>query len=179
MTEFKEWAKIARLNRDIVVTEKIDGTNGVIYNGLDGEFLVGSRTQWITPEKDNYGFARWAYANKEELQKLGEGFHYGEWWGNGIQRTYGLPPGVKKFSLFNTARWSDNAVRPKCCDVVPVLYAGLFSEQAIKDCIERLRTSGSVVAPFMNPEGVVIFHTASRTLYKVTLEKDEKPKSSK
>jgi len=179
VAEFKEWAKIARLNREIVITEKIDGTNGVIYNGADGEFLVGSRTQWITPEKDNFGFARWAYANKEELQKLGEGYHYGEWWGNGIQRTYGLPAGVKKFSLFNTARWTDDALRPKCCDVVPILYAGLFSEEAIKKCIEDLRTKGSLVAPFMNPEGIVVFHTASRACFKVTLENDEKPKGSK
>lgn len=179
MTEFKEWAKIARLNREIVVTEKIDGTNGVIYNGVDGEFLVGSRTQWITPEKDNFGFAKWAYENKEELQKLGEGYHYGEWWGNGIQRGYGLPNGEKRFSLFNVAKWGDDTIRPQCCGVVPILYSGLFSEIDIKHCLELLKTNGSRVAPFMNPEGVVVFHTASRSLFKVTILNDEKPKGSK
>lgn len=176
MTEFKEWAKIARLNRDIIITEKIDGTNAVVFNGENGEFLVGSRTQWITPEKDNYDFAKWAYANKEELQKLGAGYHYGEWWGNGIQRTYGLPSGDKRFYLFNVSKWKDDYIRPNCCGVVPVLYAGTFNQLAIICCIEDLKEKGSKVAPFMNPEGVVIFHTASKALFKVTIENDEKPK---
>ncbi len=179
MAEFKEWAKIARLNREIVVTEKIDGTNGVIFNGEDGEFLVGSRTQWITPEKDNYGFARWAYANKEELKKLGAGYHYGEWWGNGIQRTYGLPAGDKRFYLFNVSRWNSLEVKPNCCGVVPILYQGVHSDEEINKCLNDLKVNGSRVAPFMNPEGVVVYHTASRSLFKVTIENDEKPKGSK
>lgn len=44
MPEFVEFPKIARLSREIIVTEKIDGTNGVIYVGDDGEVLVGSRS---------------------------------------------------------------------------------------------------------------------------------------
>ena len=56
--EFRKFNKIARLSREIVVTEKIDGTNGLIAIGEDGEFQVGSRNQWITPENDNFGFAR-------------------------------------------------------------------------------------------------------------------------
>ena len=100
--EFRKFDKIARLSREIVVTEKIDGTNGLIAIGEDGEFQVGSRNQWITPEKDNAGFARWAYEHKDELMQLGKGFHYGEWWGQGIQRGYGLDE--KRFSLFNTSR---------------------------------------------------------------------------
>jgi len=80
MIEFKEFPKIARLSRECVVTEKLDGTNAQIYIGEDGEFLVGSRTRWITPDDDNYGFARWAYERKDELMKLGKGQHFGEWW---------------------------------------------------------------------------------------------------
>src|SRR5882724_293770 len=102
--EFTEFNKIARLSRNCVVTEKLDGTNASIVIGEAGEFLVGSRTRWITPEDDNYGFARWAHTHKEELLTLGPGQHFGEWWGNGIQRKYGLSE--KRFSLFNTARWS-------------------------------------------------------------------------
>ena len=77
MTEFQEFPKIVRLSRQAIITEKIDGTNGCIFIGEDGEFLTGSRSRWITPEADNYGFSKWAYANKEELMKLGPGFHYG------------------------------------------------------------------------------------------------------
>ena len=176
MAEFQSFNKIARLNRDIVITEKLDGTNACIYNGVDGEFLVGSRNRWITPDNDNYGFARWAYDHKEELQLLGEGYHYGEYWGSGIQRGYGLTKGDKRFSLFNVHKWSDDVLRPKCCGVVPILYSGIFSEQAIKDCIDALKEYGSKAVPFMNPEGIVIFHTASSFLFKVTIEGDDKPK---
>jgi len=170
--EFKEFPKIARLSREMIVTEKIDGTNGLIAIGEDGEFQVGSRSRFITLETDNHGFARWAFDNKEEIMKLGPGAHYGEWWGYGIQRGYGLKE--KRFSLFNTSRWSDDAVRPTCCHVVPVLYTGMFSTQSIDLELARLEANGSVAAPgFMKPEGVVIFHPQSRYLFKKTIEKDE------
>jgi hypothetical protein len=170
--DFREFAKIARLSREMIVTEKIDGTNGLIAIGEENEFQVGSRTTWITPERDNHGFAQWAYANKDELLRLGPGFHYGEWWGQGIQRGYGLKE--KRFSLFNVSRWGDADVRPSCCHVVPSLYVGMFSMDAISDALYKLKTLGSFAAPdFMRPEGVVIFHTASGHLYKKTIEKDE------
>lgn len=174
-TDFVEFAKIPRLSRECVVTEKIDGTNGCIYIGDDGEFLVGSRTRWITPEADNYGFARWAYANKDELMKLGPGRHFGEWWGQGIQRGYDLKE--KRFSLFNVSRWGDDAVRPACRHVVPTLYCGLFSTDDIEWVLDDLGFSGSAASPgFMRPEGVVIYHVAGNLYFKKTIEKDEAPK---
>lgn len=193
MIEFKEFQKIPRLSRDCVITEKIDGTNASIYiPELPGEagdrpFLVGSRTRWITPEVDNFGFARWAYEHAEELLRLGPGQHFGEWWGSGIQRGYGLQKGEKKFSLFNTGRWktaaSDAEGReslPGCVGLVPQLYAGPFTQEAWERCLEELRTRGSFAAPgFMKPEGIVIYHVAGGYLFKKTLEGDEKPKGSK
>jgi len=171
--EFKAFHKIPRLNREIVITEKIDGTNASVYVTEEGEIYAGKRTSWCTPQKDNYGFAKWVEANKEELLKLGPGRHYGEWWGNGIQRNYGLSE--KRFSLFNVERYGVN--RPSCCGVVPVLYRGAFDGDAIKSTVNQLRLSGSVAVPgWMTPEGIVVFHTASSSLYKVTCEGDEKPK---
>ena len=179
MMEFRKFGKIARLSREIVITEKIDGTNGLIAIGENGEFQVGSRNQWITPEKDNAGFARWAYDHKDELMQLGNGYHYGEWWGQGIQRGYGLKE--KRFSLFNTSRWSDEAgVRPACCHVVPVLYTGVFDTKMIQTWLYWLARNGSVAAPgFMNPEGVVIYHIAGNMYFKKTIENDDQPKSSR
>ena len=179
MTDFIPFPKIARLSRGMVVTEKIDGTNAQIHFTDAGEMLVGSRTRWITPEDDNYGFAAWAKAHEEELRALGPGSHFGEWWGQGIQRRYGLTE--KRFSLFNVGRWGpgakDEALRPACCHVVPLLYSGDFSVEAVDGAIVGLRTFGSRAAPgFMQPEGVVVFHVASRTLYKKTVEKDERHK---
>lgn len=173
--EFKSFDKIARLSRNCVITEKIDGTNASIYIGEDGEFLVGSRTRWITPQNDNYNFAAWAYTNKDELMKLGPGHHFGEWWGLGIQRNYGLKE--KRFSLLNTSRWSDDAIRPACCHVVPVLYQGIFNCEYVSHALDDLRDEGSKAAPgFMSPEGVVIWHEAARIYFKKTLLKDEEPK---
>src|SRR4051812_31897860 len=101
---FEPFAKIARLSRDVIVTEKIDGTNAQIFiDDMGSVIKAASRTQWITVENDNHGFARWVDENKAELMKLGPGRHYGEWWGAGIQRRYGLKE--KRFSLFNVSRW--------------------------------------------------------------------------
>ena len=173
--EFKEFPKIARLARPCIITEKIDGMNAQITITEDGKFLTGGRTQFITPENDVHGFSKWAHEHKEELMKLGIGTHYGEWWGCGIGRGYGLKE--KRFSLFNVMRWGDD-VRPKCCSVVPLLYQGLFDAREVDNAITLLREQGSFAAPgFKRPEGVVIFHIAGNVGFKKTLERDDVPKS--
>jgi hypothetical protein len=103
--EFIGFNKIARLSRDVTITEKLDGTSVFVAITEEGEFLTGSRNRWITPEDDNFGFSRWANENKNELMKLGIGFNYGEWIGGKIQRGYGLKE--KRFYLFNTFKWVD------------------------------------------------------------------------
>ena len=99
--DFVAFPKIARLNREIVITEKIDGTNASIYvSEKDGAVYAGSRTRWITPEDDNFGFARWVRDHADELRTgLGFGVHFGEWWGAGIQRRYGLTPHAYHLNL--------------------------------------------------------------------------------
>lgn len=198
MTEFKEFPKIARLSRQMMVTEKIDGTNASICLTEDGEFLIGSRTRWITPDSDNHGFARWAVEHKEELMTLGAGHHFGEWWGSGIQRGYGLQKGEKRWSLFNVSRWCLHGseprkipqadprvekfqdVLPPCCGLVPVLCSGMFSTEVCEAALQELEIGGSQAAPgFMKPEGIVVFHVAGNVGFKKTLDKDEVPKSFK
>ena len=176
--EFEGFGKMARLRRDCVITEKLDGTNAQILIQEDGTILTGSRTRWITPGKttDNYGFAGWVDKNRDEVLKLGEGKHFGEWYGNGIQCGYGLAE--KRFALFNVHRWANNPDRPTCMETVPVLYEGVFCDAAITDCLQRLRGEGSVAAPgFLAPEGIVVYHKAANQLFKVTLENDHSPKS--
>jgi hypothetical protein len=176
--EFIEFPKIARLSRECIVTEKIDGTNGCIYIGEDNSFFVGSRTRWLSSETgDNHGFLLWALQHRDELMQLGPGRHFGEWWGSGIQRGYGLVKGDKRFSLFNVSRWADDSARPSCCFVVPELWRGIFNTEDITKCMDLLKMNGSKASPgFMKPEGIVIFHTAQGYLFKKTIEKDEKPK---
>lgn len=195
---FEPFPKIARLNRDCVITEKLDGTNAQVFivpfeerdqhSAMQDKFMAGShdnqhfliaagsRNRWITPDDDNYGFAGWVKRNANELVRLGPGRHYGEWWGNGIQRGYGLKE--KRFSLFNVHRWEDPANRPECVGCVPVLYRGMFSSSVVNGAITGLNILGSTAAPgFMKPEGIIVFHSAQQNLFKVTCEKDEAPKS--
>lgn len=180
MPEFQPFPKMARLNREVTITEKIDGTNAQIHITEDGLLYAGSRKRWITRGDDNFGFASWAMDHHDELRDgLGAGTHFGEWWGSGIQRGYGLEKGEKRFSLFNTTRWATS--RPTCCSAVPVLYQGspvanLSSEITV--ALNKLRYEGSFAAPgFMRPEGIVVFHSASNQCFKVTLENDEMPKA--
>lgn len=170
---FEPFPKIARLTRPVIVTEKIDGTNAQVIITEDGQIGAASRTRLISPGKDtdNYGFAAWVQDNKEELMKLGPGRHFGEWFGKGIQRNYGLDE--RRFALFNVRRWNkDNPNIPSCCTVVPTIYVG--TSLNLDGVMYELSVSGSWAVPgFMQPEGIIIFHSASNTLFKKTFEKDD------
>lgn len=223
--EFKGWPKTPRLFRDMIITEKIDGTNAAVIvqdawdvmdgrwsgytrsyiekwaaNGfpvveIDGRFyLVGaqSRKRVITPQDDNFGFAKWVYDHAEELARLlGSGYHFGEWWGSGIQRGYGLKNGEKRFSLFNVTRYYEKLyatgpgleafeselVKSGQLSTVPVLHQGPFDLLAVDVVRNDLARNGSVAARgFDRPEGVIVFHNPSGHVYKSTIENDDSPK---
>jgi hypothetical protein len=192
---FTPFPKLARLQREVIISEKIDGTNAQIHITDDGRMLTGSRNRWITPDDDHYDFARWAADNKNELMQLGPGSHFGEWWGRGIQRNYGLDE--RRFSLFNVARWCLHGETPKqiptadprivkmqdvlpaCCHLVPILRRGINISTLAESALYELSQRGSVAAPgFMNPEGIVVFHVAGNVGFKMTLDNDGVPKSS-
>jgi hypothetical protein len=214
--EFREWPKIFRLNREIIVTEKIDGTNAcVIVEPLIGSYTdnvkyiteddqpllecdgtgkepgivvdvqgqkavvaAQSRKRIISPGSDNFGFAQWVRYNAEKLANLlGFGYHFGEWYGSGIQRGYGLQNGEKRFMLFNVDRWSALPLVVPGLEVATVLYRGNFDTNYVDMCVSKLKRDGSYhVKGFDNPEGVVVYHTAGNTSFKVTCEKDEQHK---
>jgi hypothetical protein len=213
MNKFKPFPKMARLRRECIITEKIDGTNASIYIGPytseDSNCIgiqytenvplgmwVGSRNRWITLANDNFGFAKWAYDHTAELFNLGEGHHFGEWWGSGIQRNYGFKNGERFFSLFNAGRWvehdkptyaisNDNPTAPQkftehapaCCKVVPILYKGIFDTEVADMDLSALRRFGrAAVDGFMNPEGIVVYHEAAGVGFKMTLDNDDQPK---
>jgi len=61
--------------------------------------------------------------------------------------------------------------------VVPVLYQGMFDIAEIQNQLDLLKDCGSMaVGGFMNPEGVVIYHSASGKLFKQTIKNDESQK---
>jgi hypothetical protein len=159
----------------MVITEKIDGTNAAIVISEDGDFGCQSRKRLITPDNDNMGFAAWAYERRSELIAfLGPGRHFGEWWGKGIQRGYGMDR--KVFSLFNSHRWGPQRasweLRPDGLDVVPTLFRGHFDLGTVESTKNELKHLGSQAAPgFMDPEGVIIWHPASGAKFKSTFDK--------
>jgi len=233
--EFKDFRKIPRLSREIIISEKLDGSNGQIFiystkNKLrfpfsdesnipsqdfideycvyihpenphveedDKLFLfAGSRNRWlkIGKQNDNHGFASWVKEHGAELVMLGEGRHYGEYYGKSIQRGYGLDH--KRFALFNVSKWHDKRlekrlisvdektgeetyteVAPDCCEVVPILYEGMFDTEVIDASIEGLKRNGSKAVPgYFDAEGICVFHTAAGQYFKKTLVGDDKPK---
>lgn len=197
--QFEGFPKMPRFNREVVITEKIDGTNGQIYIGEDGAVRAGSRNRWVTPGKatDNLGFAAWVEEHADALREaLGPGRHFGEWFGQGIARNYGLKE--RRFALFNTSRWYDPKRLPEMVPeeiphlievrtpvpdfltVVPTLWItdGQNVSRVVAYLVDILPQTGSVAVPgFMSPEGIVVSHTAGNHLYKVLLENDELPKS--
>lgn len=206
--KFVEFKKIPRLSREIIITEKLDGSNGQIYivkeeelTSIDDYFFIedyclarkenllmfaGSRNRWlqIGKQTDNMAFASWVKENSEQLFELGEGRHFGEYYGKSIQRGYGLDH--KRFALFNVSKWQNRGLKlvddkqqyaPVPCEVVPVLYEGEFCTEAINDTLINLKNTGSKAVPgFMNPEGICIYHTAAGQYFKKTLVGDDKPK---
>lgn len=189
LIEFTPWPKTPRFFRDIVITEKLDGTNAAIHivenPELPGTYVVQaqSRNRLIFPGKstDNYGFAQWVSDNSAELVTLlGAGLHFGEWWGQGIGRGYNQQG--RTFSLFNVDRHAGlhqyaGGARPvgdAHVTIVPVLYRGPLTDGIVGDAMRYLADTGSDAAPgFMRPEGICVFHTQSRQVFKVTLDNQD------
>jgi len=176
--EFTPFKKIPRHYRDVIITEKIDGTNASMTITEDGEIYAASRNRWITVDDDNYGFAKWVEDNKQDLMSLGVGTHFGEWWGQGIQRGYGL--NKKRFSLFNVGRWHkqvvwlhDTVECPSCCHVVPIISIGDNKDETYRIATDWLKANGSrAKLGYQNPEGWIAYHTKSGALSKFTFDGD-------
>lgn len=207
MGDYPKFQSIPRYFRDAVITEKVDGTNGLIsiqpfpdiigtgewespavfdhvswVRLADGSAVAvkaGSKNRWLAQSDDNFGFAKWVLNNAATLvADLGEGMHYGEWYGSGIQRGYGLTKGAKKFALFNVHRWSPAVFTTPNLVVVPTLHVSLGEHRSLSEdvnaCLEMLEQKGSVMEPgFMNPEGVVIYHTHAKQYFKATLDHND------
>lgn len=151
-----------------------------VLRRVDGFVVMAqSRNRMLSLEQDNHGFARWVHDNAEALvAALGEGRHFGEWVGKGVnKRHYNLEQ--KVFALFNTHRWAglnDLDGRLRC---VPVLAEGYMGEPGayFDQIMGELKEDGSGFAPgFMDPEGIVMRHGPSGTLFKKTFDYDEKGK---
>ena len=196
---FEPWPKIPRLYSECTITEKIDGTNAQIlildkrvdavnvaavggqYKETDSGYIFAfSRKKQIWPGSDNFGFASWVYENAQEIESvLGFGRHFGEWWGQGVQRGYGLKE--KRFSLFDSHNcgWLNDPDMRKEYGVksnlfaVPQLWKGRFSFGVLREAVQILEENGSLAAlGFDKPEGVVVYFRDAHQNFKFVIEGD-------
>ena len=167
--EFKAWPKIARgKGQHVTISEKLDGTNACVII-IDGELTgVQSRKRLLTLDNDNYGFCKWAYENKEKLEELGDGYHYGEWYGEGIQKNHHKKDG-KYFALFNTFRWTETPLPIELnLEIVPILYVGPVDDINIENAMLSLELQAKELD--YTPEGVVAYYHNTKTYEKYTFK---------
>jgi len=196
--EFHSYPKIPRYsNETFTISEKIDGSNGVIKIDEVGNIIAGSRTQWLVGldakgrNLENHGFRQFVADNHDELLKLGVGTHYGEWYGSKINRNYGLDH--NKFMLFNRNRYeaaihkqqtiesicpgelsNPDDLFPACVTIETILCDNISFDElsyAVANSLDALNDYGSAhVQGFMKPEGLIVRSNLRGTLYKVIID---------
>jgi hypothetical protein len=195
--QFKSWGSTTRENKNKTITEKIDGTNACLVI-KDGEVKAQSRKRMITPDDDNYGFAKWVYDNAGVLMDtLGYGYHFGEWYGEGIQKN---PLGIegKRFALFHPTKYTEangyNLAMVDGLETVPLLHHGQCDVWTIPNIMDNLGIYGSKVVgakrekvhtgiigmddmefvyeKAAEPEGIIIWNNETRTRTKMLLKDD-------
>ena len=181
MNSYPSFNSIERLeNIYCVITEKIDGTNGLIEihdSTIDG-VKFGSRNRYITFENDNNGFANFFRHYTNQLFSLPNVIEeepeypiriYGEWFGCGIQRGYDLKD--KFFMPFSTF-YAEKLIEHQIPNIIKpsIMYTGKFSQEVVDTCMQIL-TNGSLVIPeFKRPEGIVIHFPKYNFRLKQTFE---------
>lgn len=206
MSRFEPYPKTPRMRAsEMTITEKIDGTNAQILIEGGQIVCIGSRKREIFPEgsvvnldvkqcceteylkgTDNAGFASWVRENEEGLTEfLGDGRHFGEWAGPGIQGNP-LDLSRKLFFLFNTHRNPGEkfaAIGHLVPDLrsVPIVYTGPFNLLMVGTAHEDLLREGSRVSLSDRdssdgvPEGIII--SAFGQKFKRT--SDDRPKGAR
>lgn len=126
---------------------KLDGTNAAVQITPDGEILAQSHTRFVTPDRDNHGWAHWVDLNSQFLKSIRETFFeselpitiFGEWCGKGIQKGCSISKIDRQiFAIFAIQTGRSDA--DDCC-----LYT---SPAAILNLLPRYLPSGMVIIPW-------------------------------
>ena len=189
-TNYSSFPSIERLeNIYCIISEKIDGTNGLIeINETNVRF--GSRNRYISFSDDNAGFANFFKDYEARFKDAAKDITtdesyplriYGEWFGCGIQRNYGLKD--KLFMPFSSF-YGEKLIEYQVPNVITpnIMYTGKFSMEIVDTCMQQLKLNGSgVVKDYKQPEGIVIFFPKYNFRLKETFDgakwKDALPKS--
>jgi hypothetical protein len=105
-------------------TPKLHGTNSSVCYNSNGDLWAQSRTKIITPENDNYGFAKFVEDNRNDfltyMDVLSEDLGlssgetlvlYGEWAGKGIQSGVAISELDKFFCIFEHCVFSEEGYK--------------------------------------------------------------------
>lgn len=124
---------------------KLHGTNAGVVVCADGTCYAMSRTQVITPENDNMGFAAWVAARKDAFKKLapdsGCVVIYGEWCGPGIMKgvaTCSIPNRI--FAVFAMRIINENGETPHF----------VVGPTPLQQTVSQLSFEGCHVIPWFN-----------------------------
>lgn len=183
--KFVAYPKTRRLEDETVtISEKVDGTNGVLFihkphlcDVLNGStdapyILAGCRSRWLkdddTKSWDNHGFGKWVAENAQALHALPEGFHYGEWYGKGINHGYGMKE--RRFMLFNRKRYENLTYLPKCVELETIIEDDVPVAE-LSSVIDRIKNKATVNGSFHIPEsgmveGLIMRFKLSARVYK-------------
>lgn len=101
---------------------KLHGTNAAVIVTRDKRVLCQKRTGLITPEKDNFDFAKWVDKNKEYFLEnfwngIADTYVHGEWAGVGIQKSDAVSQCPKNFYIF-MVEYVTPSMTPDTNDVV-------------------------------------------------------------
>jgi RNA ligase (TIGR02306 family) len=150
---------------EVVVTEKLHGTNGRFVVDAEGRLHVGSHRTWKQLDGGTTVWARVAeqYGLREKLSRHPGLVFYGEVYGSGVQdMTYGHANGRLSLAFFDvfdsrTGDYLSHAAAEALLDeltlpTVPVLYRGpldvaLLSRLAEEDSVHGGIREGVVVRP--------------------------------
>lgn len=187
---YNSFPSIERLeNIYCIISEKIDGTNGLIeINETNVRF--GSRNRYISFSDDNAGFANFFKDYEARFKDAAKDITtdesyplriYGEWFGRGIQRGYGLKD---KFFMPFSFFYGEKLIEYQVPNVIApnIMYTGKFSMEVVSACMQQLKLNGSgIVKGYKQPEGIVIFFPKYNFRLKETFDgakwKDALPKS--
>lgn len=169
MSNHPNYPKTGRISGPWLVTEKVDGTSAciAIEPGPFGSPAIsfGSRNRWLTREADNHGFYAWAVAHSGWFMgHLGVGVHYGEWFGRGIQRGYGMTE--RRLALFDVERYQTrlaHAVTNPGVITVPALLEARDGDEGLGWLGHMAPTSTLGPVPM---EGVVLRHRVTGAVFK-------------
>ena len=167
---------------------KLHGTNAAVRIDMNGEVTAQSRTNIITPEKDNAGFARWVKENETEWKKCAAvpsktnpADHYlnmvffGEWIGPGIQKGVAVSEIPKKcFAVFAMKILGKTDEEEQLFETDPSRIAMYLGKSGVKfACAEEANLPDVYILPWYEKSIDINWRQSDEELTKATAEINE------